>query len=78
MTTKDSVSIDATKTFASQDEGDAYRSLIGKQVSGYLEGNGNRFYGTLESFDEHMLYLRGNRGQLLLVKRRRIAKLEAI
>ena len=78
MTTKDSVSIDATKTFASQDEGDAYRSLIGKRVEGFLEGNGSRFYGTLESFDEFMLYLRGDRGQLLLVKRRRVAKLEAI
>lgn len=78
MTTKDSVSIDARKTFASQDEGDAYRSLIGKKVEGFLEGNGSRFYGTLESFDEFMLYLRGDRGQLLLVKRRRIAKLEAI
>jgi len=78
MTTKDNVSIDATKTFASQDEGDAYRSLIGKRVEGFLEGNGSRFYGTLESFDEFMLYLRGDRGQLLLVKRRRIAKLEAI
>jgi len=78
MTTKDNVSIDATKTFASQDEGDAYRSLIGKRVEGFLEGNGSRFYGTLESFDEFMLYLRGDRGQLLLVKRRRVAKLEAI
>ena len=78
MTTKDSGNTNATKTFASQDEGDAYRSLIGKKVEGFLEGNGSRFYGTLESFDEFMLYLRGDRGQLLLVKRRRIAKLEAI
>jgi hypothetical protein len=69
---------EARKNFPHREEDNTIGSLIGKRVDGALE-SGSRFWGTLESFDEKWLYIRGHRGQPILIKRRKLAALmEAI
>ena len=50
---------------------------IGKGISGQIERGGN-FWGTLEDYDDAYLYLRGDAGQQIIIKRRTIARLEVI
>jgi len=52
-------------------------SWIGKHIVGVLE-SGSKFYGTLAAFNEFQLLLIGNRGQHIIIKRRKVAKLEAV
>lgn len=67
----------ASKTFASLSEDDVLESLIEHEITGSLD-SGGRFFGNLEGFDQYRLFIRGNRGQRILIKRKFIAKLEAV
>jgi hypothetical protein len=67
-----------TKTFPHAEEDRTFESLIEKRVEGALE-SGAKFWGTLESFDANWLFLRGNRDQAIIIRRRKLAALfEAI
>ncbi len=68
---------DGIKEFSSFSEEKVLESWIGKHIIGVLE-SGAKFYGTLAAFNEFQLLLIGNRGQHIIVKRRRITKLEAV
>jgi hypothetical protein len=50
---------------------------IGRDINGQIERGGN-FWGSLVGYDDTYLYLKGNRGQEIIIKRRSIAKLEVI
>lgn len=63
-----------SKNFPHREEDKTIESLIGKRVDGSIE-SGSRFWGTLESFDDKWLYIRGHRGQPILIKRRKLAAL---
>ena len=76
MSQVDTVAV-ATKTFASLNEDDILDSLTGKQLIGWLD-SGSRFYGTLEAFNEYRLFIVGNRGQRIIIKRRKVSRLEAV
>jgi len=65
------------KGFSSFNEDQVLESWIGQHVIGALE-SGSRFFGTLTAFNEHQLLLTGNRGQRIIIKRRRVARLEAV
>lgn len=65
----------ATKEFSSNDEDEILESKIGKYGEGELE-SGGRFWGTLEGFTEHRLFFTGEHGQSIIIKRRRVARLE--
>ena len=69
MSQLDTVAV-ATKTFASYDKDDILASMKGKQLIGLLD-SGSKFYGTLEAFNEHRLFIVGNRGQRIIIKRRK-------
>ena len=69
--------VDIRKTFASYDEDVILESMKGNQMIGWLD-SGSRFYGTLESFNEHRLFIVGNRGQRIIIKRRKVSRLEAV
>lgn len=66
---------DSIKKFPS--ENDILVQLIDKSVDGTLD-SGGRFYGTLEGFSEFQLFIRGARGQLIVIKRRKVSRLEAV
>ncbi len=68
---------DTRKTFASYDEDDILTSMQGNQIIGALD-SGSKFYGTLEAFNEHRLFIVGNRGQRIIIKRRKVSRLEAV
>lgn len=76
MSQIDSVAV-ATKTFASYEEDDILASMKGKQLIGWLD-SGSKFYGTLEAFTEHRLFIVGNRGQRIIIKKRKVSRLEAV
>jgi len=65
------------KEFSSFSEEKVLESWIGKHIVGVLE-SGSKFYGTLAAFNEFQLLLIGNRGQHIIIKRRKVAKLEAV
>ena len=50
---------------------------IGKNVKGQIERGGS-FWGMLEDYDDTYLYLKGNRGQKIIIKRRSVARLEVV
>jgi len=64
--TEDSSS--CTNTFAD----DAIAELLNKHVDGALQ-SGSRFWGVLERFDGTWLYIRGYRGQPIIIRRRTLA-----
>jgi len=39
---------------------------------------GGKFWGTLEAFNAESLFIRGDKGQKIIIKRKRIAELEVI
>jgi len=53
------------------------RGSIGRDINGQIERGGS-FWGTLKDYDETYLYLKGNRGQEIIIKRRSVARLEVI
>lgn len=61
-----------TKTFSSIDE--MVKSLEGKHVETLLD-SGSRLWGVLEGFDDQWLFIRGYKGQPIIVKRRKMASL---
>jgi len=67
--------VDATTySFANK----AIAELLNKKVDGLLQ-SGARFWGVLEGFDDRWLYVRGFRGQPIIIRRRTLAFLtEAI
>jgi hypothetical protein len=67
----------ATKTFASYDEDDILASMKGKQLIGWID-RGSKFYGTLEALNEHRLFIVGNCGQRIIIKRRKLSQMEAV
>jgi hypothetical protein len=67
----------ASKAFASLTEDDILESLIEHQITGTLD-SGGRFFGNLEGYDQYRLFIRGNRGQRILIKRKYVARLEAL
>jgi hypothetical protein len=69
--------VDTRKTFASLNEDDILASMQGKELIGWLD-SGSRFYGTLEAFTEHRLFIVGNRGQRIIIKRHKVSRLEAV
>lgn len=64
----------ATKEFPSINELEIIESFMGKQIEGSLD-SGSRFWGTLEGVTDHMLFIRGTRGQVILIKRRKVSRL---
>ena len=62
---------------SSNDEDAILESSIGKYGEGELE-SGGRFWGTLEGFTEHRLFFKGEHGQKIIIKRRRVARLEVV
>ena len=69
--------VKTTKEFPSNDEDGILESSIGNYGEGELE-SGGRFWGTLEGFTEHRLFFRGEHGQRIIIKRRRVARLEMV
>jgi hypothetical protein len=69
--------VDTRKVFSSTNEDEIYESMIEKYVDGTLD-SGGRFWGRLEAFNEQKLFIRGERGQAIIIKRRRISRLEAV
>jgi hypothetical protein len=67
----------AIKAFSSVDEDEIFESMIEKFVDGTLD-SGGRFWGRLEVFNDHKLFIRGERGQAIIIKKRRISRLEAV
>jgi hypothetical protein len=65
------------KAFSSTDEDKLCNEYIEHKVSGVLD-RGGKFWGTLEAFNAESLFIRGDRGQKIIIKRRRIAELEVI
>jgi len=62
------------KAFSSTDEDEIYESMIGSFVDGTID-SGGRFWGTLEAVTEQKLLIRGEHGQRILIKRRKISRL---
>ena len=50
---------------------------IGKSIRGQIERGGN-FWGVLEDYDDAYLYLAGDAGQQIIIKRRSVARLEVV
>ena len=50
---------------------------IGKSIRGQIERGGN-FWGVLEDYDDAYLYLTGDAGQQIIIKRRSVARLEVV
>ena len=74
MSTINGVS-DGTNKFSSF-EVNLVESNIGNPIKVSLD-NERAFYGTLEGYDEHWLYLRNN-GKPILIKRRKISSLVVV
>ena len=64
----------ARNNFPQCEEEKIIESLSNKHVEGVLN-SGNRFWGTLDGFDENWLYLKGDRDQDIIVRRQKIAVL---
>jgi hypothetical protein len=58
-------------------ENDILEPLIGKSVDGNLDGGGS-FFGVLEGFSDYQLFLKGDEGQRIIIKRRKIARMEVV
>jgi hypothetical protein len=58
-------------------EDEILSSLINCKIDGNLE-TGSRFYGKLTAFNAKLLLLEGNAGQRILIKRKMVARLEAV
>lgn len=69
--------IDNIKAFSSTDEDKLCAEYIEHRVSGVLD-RGGKFWGTLEAFSAESLFIRGDKGQKIIIKRKRIAELEVI
>lgn len=65
---------DGIRTFGSKID-EIVSSLHGKDVKG-VTGSGGKFWGNLEGFDEQWLFLRGYRGQALIIRRKKVESLE--
>lgn len=63
-----------TKMFPHAEEDRIFESLKEKRVEGALE-SGAKFWGKLESFDANWLFLKGNRDQAIIIRRRKLAAL---
>ncbi|MEN6600678.1 MAG: hypothetical protein ABFC21_09745 [Rectinema sp.] len=66
------VAIATTKTFLPIEE--MVVSLIGKDIEGAF-GNGSRFWGVLVNADDAWLYIKGYKGQAIVVKRSKLTAL---
>jgi hypothetical protein len=66
--------VNTRKVFSSTNEDEIYESMIEKYVDGTLD-SGGRFWGRLEAFNERKLFIRGERGQAIIIKRRKISRL---
>ena len=53
------------------------QSMSNIELVAFLIGGG-KFWGTLEAFSAESLFIRGERGQKIIIKRKRIAELEVI
>jgi hypothetical protein len=69
--------VDTRKTFCSLSENDIIESMLKNKLDGTLDCGG-RFFGILEDFNENSLFIRGDRGQMIIIKRKRISRLEAV
>jgi len=65
----------AINKYSSED--DVLVPMVNKKIEGTLD-SGGRFFGVLEGFSEFQLFIRGHRGQQIIVKRRKVAWMEAI
>jgi hypothetical protein len=74
LTEKDSV-VNGIKKYPT--ENDILVPLIGKNVDGTLDSGGH-FFGTLEGFSDYQIFLKGDRGQRIIIKRRKIARMEVV
>jgi hypothetical protein len=68
---------DATNNLPSNDEDAILESKKGRYGEGELE-SGGLFWGTLNGFTEHRLFFTGEHGQSIIIKRRRVARLEMV
>ena len=66
--------VNTRKVFSSTNEDEIFASMIEKFVDGTLD-SGGRFWGRLEAFNEQKLFIRGERGQAIIIKRRKISRL---
>lgn len=73
----DNTVADAIKAFASTNEDEIYISMIGTFVDGTID-SGGRFWGRLEAVTEQKLLIRGDHGQRIIIKRRKISRLMAV
>ncbi len=62
--------VDTRNTFANE----AIAELLGKKVDGALQ-SGSKFWGVLEKFDDRWLFIRGYKGQPIIIRRRTLALL---
>ena len=67
--------INSVNNYSSED--DVLVPMVNKKIEGTLD-SGGRFFGVLEGFSEFQLFIRGYRGQQIIVKRRKVAWMEAI
>ena len=65
------------KSFSTTDEDKLCAEYIEHKVNGVLD-RGGKFWGTLEAFNAESLFIRGDKGQKIIIRRRRIAELEVI
>ena len=72
MTSKDRVSDINTLS-----EDDVLTPILNQRVEGILDSGGH-FYGILEGFSEFQLFLKGDHNQRIIIKRRKVAWMEAI
>jgi hypothetical protein len=67
---------DARNSFASMFD-ENMKSLTGEQVKG-ITGSGGKFFGKLEGFDEQWVFVRGGRGQAIILRKKKIESIEAV
>lgn len=48
-----------------------------KEIIGWID-SGSKFYGKLDVFNQYRLFIIGNRGQRIIIKRGQVARLEAV
>ncbi len=70
--------VETTNSLPSNDEDAILESNIGNYCDGEIEMSGGRFWGKIAGFNERYLFLKGDHGQKIIVKRRRIARLEVV
>jgi hypothetical protein len=66
---------DRIRKFSSEDE--MLVPLVNIRIEGILD-SGGRFFGDLEGFSEFLLFIKGERGQRIIIKRRKVAWMEAV